>query len=332
MQPLVSILIPCYNAERFVRDAVQSALAQTWPRLEVIVVDDGSADDSVEMVASLRNPRVRLIKQRNSGAAAARNSALRHAKGEFIQYLDSDDLLSADKVAAQLALLERSPRGCVAVAATRYFADGTDPENGLLQDGWPLVHSDDPLEWLIQLHGGDARGLGGMVQTASWLVPREVSDAAGLWDETPSPDDDGEYFARVVLASAGIRRSSDGCVYYRKHVMAGSSLSRRNAKRYQSGALHSLDSRAELILAQRGTGHAKLALARCYRQRAFLAYPFARDVSRRALERARELGDHRSPAEFGTWKGRFLAALLGWRAVRTLNVAYHCIRRKVRRA
>src|SRR5713101_7558887 len=93
MQPLVSIIIPVYNTEAFVADAIQSALDQTWPAKEIIAVDDGSTD---------------------RGAGAARNRALSEAQGEFIQYLDADDFLAADKIEIQMKRLSNGPAGRVA--------------------------------------------------------------------------------------------------------------------------------------------------------------------------------------------------------------------------
>src|SRR5438128_8633466 len=109
MPRLVSILIPVYNAESFVADAIQSALDQTWPAKEIIAVDDGSTDRSAEVLKSFA-PRIKVIEQENRGASAARNRALREAQGEFIQYLDADDLLAPNKIKIQMnRLLAESP-------------------------------------------------------------------------------------------------------------------------------------------------------------------------------------------------------------------------------
>src|SRR6266404_9870917 len=93
VQPFVSIIIPVYNTEAFVADAIQSVLDQTWPAKEIIAVDDGSTDRSAEVLKSFA-PRIKVIEQENRGASAARNRALREAQGEFIQYLDADDFLA----------------------------------------------------------------------------------------------------------------------------------------------------------------------------------------------------------------------------------------------
>jgi glycosyltransferase involved in cell wall biosynthesis len=102
MDPLVSILIPAYNSENWIIETVQSALNQTWKRLEVIVVDDGSTDHTLSVVRTLECKNLKIVSQQNNGACSARNHALRLAQGEVIQWLDSDDLLHPDKIASQM--------------------------------------------------------------------------------------------------------------------------------------------------------------------------------------------------------------------------------------
>jgi glycosyltransferase involved in cell wall biosynthesis len=105
-RPVVSVVIPCYNAAPFLRETLESALNQTHPPLEVIVVDDGSTDDSAAIARSF-GPRVRVVRQENQGESVARNRAMDEAHGEWIAFLDSDDLWKADKLALQLAAATR---------------------------------------------------------------------------------------------------------------------------------------------------------------------------------------------------------------------------------
>src|SRR4051794_31437339 len=103
MKELVSVLIPAYNVERWIGQALLSALRQTWPRIEVIVIDDGSTDRTAEVAHSVRSRVIRIVSQPNAGACAARNAALALAQGTYIQWLDADDLLHPEKIARQLA-------------------------------------------------------------------------------------------------------------------------------------------------------------------------------------------------------------------------------------
>ncbi|PYX04484.1 MAG: hypothetical protein DMG85_17690 [Acidobacteria bacterium] len=102
MTPLVSILIPAYNAEPWIADTIRSTLRQTWPRTEIIIVDDGSRDRTFEIAQQFSSDYVFVVTQENQGAAAARNRAFELCQGDYIQWLDADDLLWPDKIAKQM--------------------------------------------------------------------------------------------------------------------------------------------------------------------------------------------------------------------------------------
>jgi len=319
MPPLVSILIPAYNAERWIGHTLKSVVDQTWLNKEVIVVDDGSRDATAAVARGFESSAVKVVRQDNCGPAAARNHAYRLSQGGYIQYLDADDLLSPDKIAEQLKVLCESPGRVLGICPWTYFQDGTDPAKGLAENGWPCVDTDTPVEWLIDLLGPE--GPFGMVPPGAWLTPRAVAEEAGPWDETPSPDDDGEYFARVVLASAGIRRAA-GRFYYRKHPSQGSWSATKNA-RQQSGALHSLECKMRHLLAHTSDPRAKRALANCFMLRAVHAYPDFPQVWRRALAKAEELGGTDFVPPFGTRGGELFRRLFGWKAARRAQAVYH---------
>src|SRR2546425_12187113 len=111
MGPLVSILIPAFNARATIAETLASAIHQTWRRKEIIVVDDGSRDDTRPIVEAFARDGVRVVTQENQGAAAARNKALSLSSGDYIQWLDADDLLALDKVAAQMQGLGECANG-----------------------------------------------------------------------------------------------------------------------------------------------------------------------------------------------------------------------------
>jgi glycosyltransferase involved in cell wall biosynthesis len=108
--PLVSVIVPVFNGEAFIEGALDSALGQTYPRIEVIVVDDGSQDRTRAVVEAraAREPRVRLICQTNSGVAAARNRAIEHASGDFVAPLDADDVWDSTKIERQVARMRET--------------------------------------------------------------------------------------------------------------------------------------------------------------------------------------------------------------------------------
>jgi glycosyltransferase involved in cell wall biosynthesis len=319
MNCTVSILIPAYNAERFLGVALQSALDQTWPHTEIILVDDGSTDQTLAVAKKYESAKVKIISQENRSAAAARNRALREAQGDFLQYLDADDFLSPDKIREQVILLIENPN-YLSVSSAVYFFDGEDPDSGLLERSG-AVDTDDPVQFLMQLLGSEGRT--GTVPPGAWLTPRSIANAAGPWDDSVrSPDDDGEYFARVILASRGIRTSKDGRHYYRKFRQGGS-YSSTYSERMLRGRLHSMNCKAKWLLARTNDLKAYRTLADRYMDLAFGAYPSFPRLTEEALRKVREMGDTDYVPRFGTWKGELLRHIVGWKAAKRLNAAFH---------
>ena len=309
MSPLVSILIPCYNAAPWLAATLASALAQTHPRTEIIVVDDGSSDHSVTVARTFAPHGVRVVTQPNAGASAARNHALRLACGDFIQFLDADDLLTPDKIAAQVAHLTRSAPD--SIATCRWGRFSTDPTNAIFVDD-AVFRDFAPLDYLLA-HTGAAR----MIHPAAWLVPRRVADRAGPWDESLSLNDDGEYFARVVLATSAIVFSPSGASLYRSNLPG--SLSRQRSRR----ALESVFRSVELITAHlrqaEDSPRTQRALADYWQRLAFEIYPEAPDLCRRAEAESARLGGSSLQPSMGP-RQRALSRLLGWKLARRLGL------------
>jgi glycosyltransferase involved in cell wall biosynthesis len=107
--PNVSIIIPTYNAERYISETVQSVLAQTYPDFELLIIDDGSTDKSIKIIQNFTDPRIRIIHQENRGLPGARNTGIRHARGNYITFLDADDLWVPTKLQKHISHFERDP-------------------------------------------------------------------------------------------------------------------------------------------------------------------------------------------------------------------------------
>src|ERR1700712_1603509 len=197
-QPLISIIIPVYNAEKFIAEAVTSAINQTYANKEVIIVDDGSTDNSLQIAKSFESAKVKVYSQQNKGASAARNKGLEVAKGDYIQFLDADDWLSNNKIEAQMEKLMISP-GYIGLCGTIYFKEGTNPTKLSIKHEWIEEGSNAPVDFITKLYGGSLIGppYGGMIQPNAWLTPREIIGKTGNWNEKLTLDDDGEFFCRV---------------------------------------------------------------------------------------------------------------------------------------
>lgn len=191
MKQLVSILIPAFNAEHWIGECIQSALSQTWNRKEIILVDDGSTDATLEIAKSYASSTVEVKSQENLGASAARNYALSVAQGDYIQYLDADDLLAHDKIEKQLEEADDGNRSKRLLSGSwgRFYRD---PRKARFQAD-SLWGDLTPVEWMYR-----KVEFGTWMAIESWLVSRCLSEEAGPWNERLRRANDGEYFNRVL--------------------------------------------------------------------------------------------------------------------------------------
>jgi glycosyltransferase involved in cell wall biosynthesis len=179
----VSVIVPVFNGERYLEEALRSAVDQSLPPFEVIVVDDGSTDASLEIAERIGDP-VRCLRQENAGVAAARNRGLSAATGEFIAFLDHDDLWPSEKLEVQVAALEANPEVDVVSGRMRVIG-GALPGR----------------EWSGK---GSREALAGAHLTAT-LIRRSVFERTGLLDEKIGhAADDLEWVVRA--RDLGIRR------------------------------------------------------------------------------------------------------------------------------
>lgn len=216
MGELVSILIPAYNAEQWIEDTIRSALNQTWSNKEIIIVDDGSSDGTFNIAKSFESGNVKVVRQENAGACSARNKALSLAQGDYIQWLDSDDLLHPEKIAHQLRGVGtgRSSRILLTCAWGVFFF--SHERARMVPDS--LWQDLAPVDWIIRKFMD-----GVWMNPTVWLVSRRLTELAGSWDTrlAISGDDDGEYMCRLVAASERVKFVQEAKCYYRNGV-AGS--------------------------------------------------------------------------------------------------------------
>ncbi len=227
MKPLVSILIPACNAEKWIADTLKSALAQTWERKEIIIVDDGSKDGTLTAARNFESAQVKVVSQANRGASAARNHAYSLCQGDYIQWLDADDLLAPDKIERQMQAAEAAgDRRRIYSCGWGRFMFGP----GRAQFAPNAIWEDlDAREWITRKL---AQNL--FVPPIVWLVSREVTQAAKPWDERLSLDDDGEYFCRILMASNGVKFVPEARGYYRMSGFNSLSIVGQSDKKLES--------------------------------------------------------------------------------------------------
>lgn len=207
----VSVLIPCYNSANYISETLQSCLSQDYQNIEIIVVDDGSTDNSVEVIREWvsKYDNIHLYLQKNSGVCRARNLAFEKSTGDYILYLDADDLISHDTVVNQVELLKGAENNVVATCAWgRFYASLDD----FKLERQPIYKDYETAVELIEDLLNE-----GMFGLTCYLTPRSIIEKAGLWNEQLTINTDGEFFIRVLANTGKIRYSRQGCLYYRSN-------------------------------------------------------------------------------------------------------------------
>ena len=186
----VSVVIPCYNVEHFVVECLQSILAQDHADLEVICVDDGSTDGTVKSIRAIQagpsGEKIRLVEQPNKGAAAARNHGLRESSGEYIQFMDADDLLMPRKIGHQVRLAEKENRPDLIVGSFRIL----NSTGELIQERYYSSRTGDVWMHLMRTDLGN---------TIANLWRRTAVEAAGGWDESMRSSQEYDLMFRLLL-------------------------------------------------------------------------------------------------------------------------------------
>ena len=313
MVPLVSILIPAYNAEKWFAQTMQSALDQTWSNKEIIVVDDGSTDGTLTVARRYAAERVKVVTQPNQGASAARNHAFTLAQGDYIQWFDADDLLAPDKVERQMAAVvqDDDPRILYSGAWGLFFYRISRAKF----QPTPLWEDLSPAEWLYRKMAFNLH-----MQPDSWLVSRELTEKAGPWDTTLWRDNDGEYFGRVISASSGIRFIPESRSYYRRSGQTSVSYVGTSMKKIES-LYRSINLHIDYLLSLEDTERTRQAVVAYITTWLYYFYPVRMDLVQRLQERAHSLGKTLPPPKLA-FKYRAIRSMFGWemakRAKRTL--------------
>jgi glycosyltransferase involved in cell wall biosynthesis len=317
MPPRVSIVIPCRNGAAWLGEAIESCLGQSWANLQIVVVDNGSTDGSLDLAKRYEYRGITVRTCERAGASAARNVGLKHTDGDLIQFLDADDQLDADKIGRQVERLNAAPAASVASGAWARFA--RDPSEAVFTP--EAVWRDfAPEEFLTASWLG-----GGMMPNFAWLTPRAVIERAGPWNEALSVNDDGEFFCRVVLASSGIAFCADARGYYRS---AGTlTLSKRRDNEALASAFTAVDLSCRHLLQRCDSAAALKACAAHYQRFAYDAYPRAAELVAQAEKRAAELGGSDLRAGGGP-AFQMLARAFGWKLSKRAQQAWRTLRER----
>jgi glycosyltransferase involved in cell wall biosynthesis len=236
MNPLISIIIPSYNRENIICETLDSVLAQTYTNWECIIVDDRSTDGTTAILKEYSSIDKRFIFiskpiSLKQGSSVSKNLGLKLARGEYIQFLDSDDILAENKLEKQIISLKKEDRKSISVCRTCGFKEKTDV---IILDNDRMDYRDfnDPEEYFDLISK-----IGGYYAPESFLVSIDLINFSGHWNENLTLNDDGEFFFRIIHNSNKIIFNNDTFVRHREN--RGGNLSMLNSFQKATSLLNS---------------------------------------------------------------------------------------------
>lgn len=310
-QPLVSICIPAHNSGDYLGEALESILGQTYSNLEIIAVDDGSNDRTLQILKQVKDKRLRFFSQSKKGAAAARNEAFRNSRGDFIKFMDSDDLLNIEAISVQINKIGKIPGAIASSSWYRFYDNKIENLKIMPESVWRDMSG---IDWVVEslLPTG-----GNMMQSGIFLIPRNIVEMVGPWNESLSLIDDFEYMVRILCMATYVLFCKNATLYYR----SGNSdhLSGKKSYFHMQSALSSVTLSCEKILALRNDEISRLACANTYQRWALQFYPKFPQFCDEAESKVKELGGA-SIGVFGGKPYQILARIFGWKMAKLIKI------------
>ena len=283
--PNVSVIITTYKRANLVSHAIESVLAQTYTDYEIIVVNDGSPDNTKEVLDQFGD-KITAIHQENQGVSAARNAGIKSAQGQYIAFLDDDDLWVQNKLEKQVACLESNPN--IGLVYSDMFCFN---ENGVFPDTWEKANPTPPVQqsWILFLRN--------FIPTPSVVVRRDCLDKVGLFDETLTTCEDYDLWLRIT-EKWSVHFLNEPLVNYRRSANSLQSNEERqlvNWLRVKENAFHrnrDIQQKLPLKVLDQCFFHGYLSLAYDYINR------YQGEKARQALKRYQQLRGINSTSEW----------------------------------
>ena len=293
---LVSIIIPCYNAERWIAEAIDSALSQTYLPIEVIVIDDGSIDNSLSIIKSYGH-HIRWVTDTNKGQCVAKNKGFQLSKGKYIQWLDADDYLLPDKIKNQVSHLEATQADIVYGDWRHQYEEIQPAKLGEIKISG---EQEDILESLLS---------GWWASPAAYLVRRDIVEQINGWNENLRAQDDPDFWIRAAIIEAKFVYQPGCHSIYRRY--GNVTVSTQNHQRWCDSYAQILEnSRASLKAKKNLQDKYKKALAKLHFALARNYFDRDRKLYKYHLNLAQELNPDFQPSESGLYN--LYAKLLGF--------------------
>lgn len=312
-EPLVSVCIPVFNVATYLESTIESVLNQTYKNIEIILVDDSSRDRSLEIAKNYECSQVKVYRQENKGASAARNAAFSGSRGEYIKFLDGDDLINPAMIESQVRLAVENDGCLISAQWGRFYHDD-------LKTFIPISDKNKermaPVNWL---RNSWTEGKS-MMQPGIFLIPRKLVERAGFWDENLSLIDDLDFFTRVILESKEVIFSEEAILYYRSGIHG--SLSTIQSDSALRSAFQSIDKSVNNLLAANSDKETLLACANVWQNFIYSVYPRQPQLIKAAENSIKSLNGSSFSFPCGGMT-KFMVSILGWKLTKKIKLLFN---------
>jgi len=310
MNVAISICMPAYNVEKYIGEAIESVLQQTFANWELIIVNDGSTDGTKEVVEKYISDKVTLINVENKGAAAARNTGYNLSKGGYIKFFDGDDILSPNMLQEQYLLAQSNPNCIISSKWGRFYKNDIGTFKLNVEDCWKDLPS---VEWICSSWSKAQP----MTQPGIFLIPRNIITHAGLWDERLSLNDDMEFYTKSILASNKVIFSELAVLYYRSGMGNTALSASKSSKALRSNFL-SISQSANYLLQKKDEAETRLLVANIWQGFVYESFLIDKAISQEAELIIQNLGGSNYEIPGGKVL-KILSKLLGWKMAKNIQ-------------
>ncbi len=310
--PLVSVIIPVYNAVDYLEECLKSIIAQTYKVIEIICVNDGSSDGSNIILTKYESayPFIKVIHQENKGQSIASNVALQHANGAYIKFFDADDIMNSQHIQKQVEKLNGMDDCIASCEWGRFYNNNIKSARFIEEPVWKDMPS---FMFLKTVLGQKTDMLGAWL----WLIPKKIIEKTGGWNERLNLNNDFEFSVRLLLQSKEVVFAEGAKVYYRsgRHFSLSRTLSRNSFE----SAILTTELGFSLIFAIDNSKQMKTHCANRYQTWIYRFFPLYPDLIANLENRIAKLGGSSVKCDGGPIF-KFISFFIGWKKTKLLQI------------
>lgn len=313
MQPnsLISVIIPCHNASKYIGSTIDSILAQSYSNFELLIVDDGSTDNSATIIKSFKDERIKYFYQKNSGTCAATNFGISISKGDFIKFFDADDLMNPFHLEMQINRIWNKKNAIASCKWGRFYNDDLATLFFKSETVWKDMPAFDWLKASLMQKND-------MMSAWLWLIPRNIINKAGFLNEQLTLNNDFEFSVRLLLNTAEVLFCEKAEVFYRSGNI--SSLTWMKTESAYKSVLLATDLGCKALLNRENSKAMRELCADRYKEWLFTIYPLYPTIQIEFESRIKKLGGSKRKME-GGFLFKSIGVILGWRTAKKIKLS-----------